>query len=431
MKITVIGMGYVGLVTACGLASFGHQVLGVEKNHSKLKKLMQFESPIYEQGLDELLNKAAAEGDIQFTTELNGADGSDLIFITVGTPSTNSGHVDLSQVYTVINQLVHIITKPTILVMKSTVPPGTGEKIIRRFLNKCKTEVNYISNPEFLREGKALLDWFYPDRIVIGGKNNDSIQQVKNIYKKINAPKLVMGITSAEMVKYASNAFLATKISFINEIANICDLLGADIDEVAPAVGMDKRIGSDFLRAGLGYGGSCFPKDTKGLNFISTLHGYNFNLLKAVIEVNFQQRLKAVHKLHTMLGGLAGKKIAVMGLTFKPGTDDVRESPALDILSLLASEGAVVKACDPHGKDNASKYFSRKIIFCEDAYECAKGVQAVLLNTEWPQFIHLNWSIIKQTMQTPYFVYDGRNALDKKRLSKLGFKYCGVGRPCN
>ncbi|MBO8161961.1 MAG: UDP-glucose/GDP-mannose dehydrogenase family protein [Thermosipho sp. (in: Bacteria)] len=428
MRVAVIGMGYVGLVTACGFASFGHNVLGIEKDPEKLIKLRQKVCPFYEEGLNELLNAMISKGFINFSSDLNSVNNFDIIFITVGTPSLPNGQVDLSQIYEVLHKLVNILKKPTTLVMKSTVPPGTGLKIRRRFLRNADTRIAYLSNPEFLREGNALKDWYHPDRIIIGGEDNKAIEQIKELYKDINAPKIVMGITSAEMVKYASNAFLATKISFINEIANLCEIVGADINEVAQAVGMDKRIGAEFLKAGLGYGGSCFPKDTKGLEYISLFNGHNFNLLKAVIEVNFKQRLKAVKKLISALQGVSGKCIAILGLAFKPGTDDVRESPALDIISLLLNEGAIIKAYDPLAIENALNILGNKVIFSSNPYECVKDSHAVILVTEWTEFLKLNWSTIKLQMRSPFVIFDGRNVLNKSQLISLGFQYYGIGR---
>ncbi|GAW94039.1 UDP-glucose dehydrogenase family protein [Calderihabitans maritimus] len=428
MKVSVIGMGYVGLVATCALANSGHEVIGIEKDVNKLTKLRQGKCPIFEQGLDELLQKLISENRIAFSSGIEAVNGSDIVMLAVGTPAMPNGRVDLSQVYGVVSELVKVLDTPTILVMKSTVPPGTGESICQRYLKNTKVPIAYISNPEFLREGQALKDWYYPDRIVIGGDDDSAIEQVKRLYGDIDAPILVMGITSAEMVKYASNAFLATKISFINEIANLCELVGADIDEVAPAVGMDSRIGKEFLRAGLGYGGSCFPKDTKGLDYVSVFKGYNFRLLKAVIEVNTNQRIRAVRKLERALDGLAGKHVAILGLAFKPGTDDIREAPSLDIIPLLLVEGATVTAYDPLATENARKVLPPDVKFADNPYDCIEGAQAVLLATEWPEFSQLDWLQARTRMKSPYVILDGRNALEKDELNRLGFQYYGIGR---
>jgi len=428
MRISIIGIGYVGLVAACVFADSGYEVLGIEKNVNKIKLLSQGVSPIFEDGIDELLKKSLKKGTLSFTNDLRQTIHSDIIFVTVGTPSLPSGQADLSQVYDVINQVADLMVHPVTIVMKSTVPPGTGEVIKKRFLSNTVVPISYISNPEFLREGKALIDWYNPDRIVIGGENQNAINHVMKLYTNIDAPSVFMDITSAEMVKYASNAFLATKISFVNEIANLCELVNANIDSVSYAVGMDKRIGVDFLKAGLGYGGSCFPKDTKGLNYISSFKGYNFNLLKAVIEVNYNQRFNAVRKISEAVGDLNDKKIAVLGLAFKPGTDDVRESPSLDIITLLLSEGASVSVFDPMALKNANEYLPLQVLTSHDVYECIEEANAIILVTEWDEFLNLDWDLIKELMQPPFFILDGRNALEKEILIRKGFCYLGVGK---
>ncbi len=428
MKVAVVGIGYVGLVTACALASSGHNVLGVEKDQKKLKLLKNGKCPIYEEGIDKLLKEKVDKGILKFTNELREVDGSDIVFITVGTPSLANGQVDLSQVYGVIEELINILTYPTVLVMKSTVPPGTGEKIKNRFLNHTSVPISYVSNPEFLRESKALWDWYHPDRIIIGGDDYVSMEKVKKLYSNVSAPVITMDITSAEMVKYASNAFLATKISFINEIANLCELVGAKIDYVSKGVGMDKRIGSEFLQAGLGYGGSCFPKDTKGLDYISSFNGYSFKLLKSVIEVNTYQRISCVRKLLKGLGRLNNKKIGILGLSFKPNTDDIREAPALDIIPLLISEGAIVSTYDPLAVENARQVLPPAVIFNNNVYECIAGCNALVLATEWSEFQMLDWEKVKGLMKQPFLIIDGRNVLDQNYLLGLGFKYTGFGR---
>lgn len=428
MKISIIGIGYVGLVSSCAFAHSGYEVLGVEKDIEKLELLKQGICPVCEEGLGNLLNQGRRRGLLSFTDDLSQIKNSDIVFVTVGTPSLTSGQVDLSQVYEVVNQVAGIMVSPSILVMKSTVPPGSGEILKKRYLRKANAPISYVSNPEFLREGKALWDWYHPDRIVIGGENERSIKLVSDLYSDINAPVVTMDITSAEMTKYASNAFLATKISFINEIANLCELVGANIDNVAQAVGMDKRIGGEFLKAGIGYGGSCFPKDTKGLNYISSFKGYNFNLLKAVIEVNYYQRINAVRKIQKALGDLNGKKIAVLGLSFKPGTDDIRESPSLDIITLLLTEGAIVSTYDPLAIKKSNKILPHQVKVFDDIYKCIKNTNAILLATEWPEFQHLNWVEIKRNMQPPYVILDGRNMFNKEQLHNVGFHYLGIGR---
>ncbi|KYH32824.1 UDP-glucose dehydrogenase family protein [Neomoorella mulderi] len=432
MELVIIGSGYVGLVAACCLAHSGHKVITVEKNIGKLEKLQRGVLPIYEEGLEELFRQGVNSSRLFFSEDLRDVlPGVDFIMIAVGTPSLADGRVDLAQVYEVAQTISETADHPLVVVMKSTVPPGTGKYLIERFFSKACVPIRYVSNPEFLREGKAVWDWYHPDRIVVGSDDPVTAEEVLELYSDIDAPKVTMDVTSAEMVKYASNAFLATKISFINEVANLCELVGADIKLVASAVGMDKRIGPHFLQAGLGYGGSCFPKDTKGLDYISSFNGYSFNLLKAVIEVNSKQRILAVRKLHKEIGNLAGKKIAVLGLAFKPGTDDVREAPALDIIKYLVDEGAAVAATDPLALKNAYPLLPSCVKLSADPYEVLVGAQAFLLATEWPQLVNLDWERVKRLMREPFLVVDGRNALDARRLVGLGYRYCGFGRPGN
>lgn len=429
MNLVVVGMGYVGLIAACCLANSGHHVVAVEKERAKLAVLRQGKVPFYEEKLDEILQSALKKGAITFTSSLTTAlHGATTAILAVGTPSLADGRVDLSQVYAVMEEIIQNARDELIVIMKSTVPPGAGQTLSMRFLARCKVPVYYVSNPEFLREGKAVWDWYKPDRIVIGCDDQAIAQRVLELYADVDAPKVIMDVTSAEMVKYASNAFLATKISFINEIANLSELVGADIDSVASAVGMDQRIGPHFLQSGLGYGGSCFPKDTNGLDYISSFSGYRFSLLKAVIEVNVRQRIIAVRKLQEKLGRLYGRKIAVLGLAFKPGTDDIRESPALDIIKFLVDEGAIVSASDPRAVENSSPFLPGCVRLSSCPYETLTGVEAVLLATEWPLFVDLDWQKIKTLMREPFLVVDGRNALDADRLVELGYLYCGFGR---
>lgn len=432
MDVVVVGTGYVGLVAACCLANSGHRVVAVEKDPAKLAVLEEGRVPFYEEQLEEIMQNALNRGALRFTSSLAGAlRDAAVVLLAVGTPSLPDGRVDLSQVYAVMQEIIQHARDELTVVMKSTVPPGTGRTLSKRFLAHCHVPIHYVSNPEFLREGKAVWDWYHPDRIVVGCDDEAVAQQVLGLYADIDAPKVVMDVTSAEMVKYASNAFLATKISFINEIANLCELVGADIDKVAPAVGMDQRIGPHFLQSGLGYGGSCFPKDTKGLDHVSSFNGYRFSLLKSVIEVNARQRIIAVRKLQEKLGDLHGKNIAVLGLAFKPGTDDVREAPALDIIKYLVDEGAVVAATDPLAIENARPHLPSCVKLSPDPYEALVGAQAFLLATEWPQLVALDWKKVKNLMSEPYLVVDGRNALDVRRLVDLGYRYCGFGRPGN
>ena len=430
MNISVIGTGYIGLVAACCLANSGHQVFSVDKDLDKIEKLNRGVIPIYEEGLETLLNKAQQSGKITFSSEIGPAlINTDMVIIAVGTPATADGRVDMSYVNDVAESIIDLAAYPLTVIMKSTVPPGTGKLLCKRFFSRAKVPISYSSNPEFLREGKAVWDWYNTDRIVIGTENQETAEKVMELYRDIDAPKICMDITSAEMVKYASNAFLATKISFINEIANLCERVGASIDAVAPAIGMDQRIGPHFLQAGLGYGGSCFPKDTTGLDYISSFNGYHFSLLKSVIEVNTNQRVMIVRKITQALDDLHDKKVAVWGLSFKPDTDDVREAPAVDIIKHLIAEGAHVVACDPVAIDQVKGVFTHnRLDFNTNPYETCRESNAILLATEWSQFLNLDWIRIKGLMKSPYLVIDGRNVLDDKTLQNMGFSYIGVGR---
>lgn len=430
MDILVIGTGYVGLVAACCLAYSGHKVIAVEKNQDKLSQLKSGIMPIYEGNLDKIFNRVISDGSLTFKSRLEDALSSvSIIMVAVGTPSLSDGRVDLSQVHDVCENICRLANRPLTVIMKSTVPPGVGNSINRRFFKKAKVSISYVSNPEFLREGRAVEDWYNPDRIVIGSDDRNALNLVIELYSDLNTSKVCMDITSAEMVKYASNAFLATKISFINEIANLCERVGANIDLVSNAVGMDKRIGTHFFKAGLGYGGSCFPKDVKGLNYVSVFNGYTFSLLKAVIEVNNRQRILVIRKLRKTLGELVDKKIAVLGLAFKPGTNDIREAPSLDIIEQLLSEGAKVSASDPVALDNARLKLNTSMVdYYINPYQACKNCNAVILATEWQEFLTLDWFKIKRTMMTPYVVLDGRNALNKDVMLEYGFQYIGIGR---
>jgi UDPglucose 6-dehydrogenase len=429
MNIAIVGAGYVGLVAACCLAKSGHSVIAVEKDQPKMEILKKGKVPFYEDGMDEILKEALSKGNINFTSNLSLAlQNASIIFIAVGTPALSDGRADLSQVFTVAEEIINNISRDIAVVMKSTVPPGTGKIICDRFFNNSRYPIHYVSNPEFLREGKSVWDWYHPDRIVIGCDDEGVAQKITDLYSDIDAPKEIMDVTSAEMVKYASNAFLATKISFINEIANLCELTGGDIDQVAHAVGMDSRIGHQFLQPGLGYGGSCFPKDTMGLDYISSFNGYRFSLLKAVVEVNARQRIEAIRKLNKLLGDLWGKRVTVLGLAFKPGTDDIREAPALEIIKYLADEGAIVRATDPMAMEKARPVLPLNTELFTDPYDALVGAEAVLLATEWPLFVNLDWATVKKQMNEPFVIIDGRNALNAHQLISLGYRYEGYGR---
>ncbi len=426
MNIVVVGAGYVGLVAACCLANSGHRVTCVEANEAKLKLLNQGLSPIQEKGIDQLHKQGLSSSKLSFVPSLPKPLQADIVMITVGTPSLSSGAADLSYIYQVAAELRDAAQHPLILAMKSTVPPGTGVKLTQRYFKG--TPVTYVANPEFLREGQAIEDWYHPSRIIIGADDKEIAEKVRQLYCDIDAPVLITDITSAETIKYAANAFLVTKISFINEIANLCEAIDANIDDVAKGIGLDPRIGPDFLRAGLGYGGSCFPKDARALDFSALNKGYDLRLLKATIEVNTKQRILAVHKLKQLLGGLAGKEIALLGLSFKPDTDDVREAPSLDIAYLLHEEGARLRVYDPAAMENAKPFLPPGVAFASDIYSATAGTNAVILVTEWQEFIQADWQAIKEQMKDPYVVFDGRNALARDKFRALGFRYVGVGR---
>ena len=428
MKVSVIGAGYVGLVAACCLANSGHEVTCIECDDFKRAMLVQGEVPYYEEGLEDLLVRGIESGRLRFSPSIADGMNAQVVMVAVGTPSQPDGRADLSQIYRVIQEIAEQAVHPMVLVMKSTVPPGLGLRLQQRFLGNKQLELAYVSNPEFLREGQAVRDWYHPDRVVLGGDDPEALRLLEELYSDIDAPLCQMDISSAEMVKYVSNAFLATKISFINEIANLCELVGADIGPVARGVGLDNRIGKHFLQAGLGYGGSCFPKDTKGLDFISTLNGHTFNLLKAVIEVNARQRVLAVRKLFRLFSNLVDKKIAVLGVAFKPDTDDTRESPALDIMRMLLDEGAQVTAYDPMAERQRVKQQLPDVHICEDPLSAVTGCHALIVATEWREFMEMDWQMVREKMVHPLGVLDGRNCLDSHKLRELGFQYMGVGK---
>ena len=426
MNIIVVGAGYVGLTTACCLANSKHRVTCVETNKAKLKLLEQGLPPIRENGITRLLKQGLASGKLSFVPSLPKPLQIDIAMITVGTPSLPNGAADLSYVYHAAQEIRNATEQDLILAIKSTVPPGTGARLIKRYFEN--TPITYVSNPEFLREGQAIWDWYHPSRIVIGAEDKQIADNIRQLYFDIDVPVVITDITSAETIKYASNAFLVTKISFINEIANFCEAIDANIDDVTKGIGLDPRIGSDFLHAGFGYGGSCFPKDARALNSSALSKGYDFRLLKATIEVNTRQRIMAIHKLKQVLGDLAGKEIALLGLAFKPDTDDIREAPSLDIVHLLYEEGVKLRIYDPKAMENARPFFPTDITFAPDLHSATTGANAVVLVTEWQEFIQADWQSIKEQMQEPYVILDGRNALAQNKLTGLGFRYIGVGR---
>jgi UDPglucose 6-dehydrogenase len=421
--IGVIGTGYVGLVTAAGFAELGSDVWCVDIDAAKVERLRRGEVPIYEPGLEELLRRNAER--LHFSTDLADAlEHCRLLFVAVGTPPTYSGDADLSAVHAVVDAVPAAAGRA--LVMKSTVPCGTGASLQRVFGEQGKQGLGYVSCPEFLKEGSAVQDFLHPDRVVVGDDGDWAGDAVVALYAPLDAPLVRTDVASAEMVKLASNAFLATKISFINEIANVCEETGADVVEVARGMGLDDRIGSKFLQAGIGFGGSCFPKDVDALKQLAGNSGYHFQLLTAVIEVNELQKRRVIGKLQKHLGGLAGKRVALLGLAFKPNTDDMREASSLVLSARLQADGAIVTACDPVAEEQARAMVSG-LAFADSPLDAVAGADAVVLVTEWPEFVELDWKRVAGAMAGE-LVVDGRNALDPDAIRAAGLVYEGIGR---
>ena len=432
MDIAVIGTGYVGLVTGAGLADFGNDVICVDVDVRKIEALNAGQIPIYEPGLDKLVSKNANEGRLKFTTDLPGAiRAARAIFIAVGTPPKPDGSADLRHVEDVANSIAQHMNGPKLVITKSTVPIGTGrmiERIIASHGNGHRASI--VSNPEFLREGSAIEDFMRPDRVVIGASDPESAEMMKEIYAPLHSleiPFVVTNVESSELIKYAANGFLATKITFINEIAVVCEKVGANVHDVAVGMGLDSRIGSKFLQAGPGFGGSCFPKDTSAMADISRREGYEFQIMEAVLRVNEAVKLRMIDKIVDALGGNAnGKTIGILGLAFKPETDDMRDSPTIPIIKGLQSNGATIRAYDPQAMENSRSIFD-DITYCDDAYSTADGADALVLATEWNEFRALNFERIKKALRSPILV-DLRNVYDPQRMAALGFRYTSVGR---
>lgn len=429
MDCAVIGSGYVGLVTGACLADLGHTIVSVDKDTKKIEELKRARVPIYEADLEALIERNLEAGNLTFTTDVSGAvASSEVVFITVDTPSDETGHADLARVDEVARSIAAALNGYKIVVNKSTVPVGTTkrvERIIEETMGAYH-EFDVVSNPEFLREGAAVHDFMKPSRIVIGSDSQKAIMRMTELYRGVDAPLLVTDPVSAETIKYASNAFLATKVSYINAIANICEAVGADVREVSLGMGYDERIGFEFLKAGPGFGGSCFPKDCRALLAIARDHGYDFELLEGVIEVNQQQQERMLTKVSEVTGGLMGKRVAVLGLAFKANTDDTRESPAINITRMLVAGGASVIAYDPQAMENARGELTG-VEFASDAYQAAEDADVLVLLTEWDEFKWLDYKKVGAIMRSPVVV-DTRNCLDPVVLRKLGFQYQGVGR---
>lgn len=429
MKCCVIGTGYVGLVTGTCFAELGHRVICIDNDSAKVKALKRAQIPIYEAELEPMVRRQLEKGGLEFSTDvLQGVHDSEFVFITVPTPSDDAGNADMSYVDEVSRIIAGAINNYKVVINKSTVPVGSTRRVMRIITESMKDfhEFDVVSNPEFLREGTAVSDFMNPDRIVIGSDSQKAIMKMTELYRGLNAPILITDPLSAEMIKYASNAFLATKVSFINAIAGICEAVGADIREVSLGMGYDERIGFEFLKAGPGFGGSCFPKDCRALVSIARKHGYDFHLLEGVLKVNDEQRERVVNKVREAAGGLEGRRIAVLGLAFKANTDDVRESPAVDIAARLMEKGAAVTAFDPEAMEGAEKELPG-IVLAADPYEAAAGAEALLLLTEWDEFKWLDYERIKELMDKAVLI-DARNCLDPQVLRRTGFSYQGVGR---
>ncbi len=432
-NIAVIGVGYVGLVTGTCFADMGNHVICLDVNEERIANLRKGVMPIYEPGLEEMVRRNVNAGRLSFETSyaksLNDPEcPANMVFIAVGTPEGVDGEADLRYVRAVAESVADVVNHPVIIVNKSTVPVGTGDWVADIVSHKQPAEVPFsvVSNPEFLREGTAISDFLNPDRIVLGSLDRSAAEAVAQLYIPLRAPIMVTDLRTAEMIKYASNAFLATKISFINEIANICEALGADVKEVAVGMGYDKRIGRAFLDAGLGYGGSCFPKDVSALTHMANVQGKHPQMLQAVIQINADQRRSVIDKVRELCGNLHGKTIGILGLAFKPNTDDIRESPGLDLARMFQEQGALIKAYDPVAMPNAARVL-KDIKLCEDSYDLVEGCDAVILATEWNEFKNIDLARVKSLMKLPIFI-DGRNLYDPAAMYELGFIYRGLGR---
>ncbi|MCI3927152.1 UDP-glucose/GDP-mannose dehydrogenase family protein [Paenibacillus sp. TRM 82003] len=430
MKLTVIGTGYVGLVSGVCFADLGNQVACVDKVKSKIDMLRRAETPIYEPGLESLIEKNTSEGRLSFTTEISApVQEAEIIIIAVGTPQAPNGEANLAYIEQAAREIAVSMNEYKIIATKSTVPVGTNERIKHIISELTDHPFDVVSVPEFLREGSAIKDTFHPDRIIIGAETKAAADKMIELHQPLTNKIIVTDIRSAEMIKYASNAFLATKISFINEIANICEKVGADVTLVAKGMGYDRRIGESFLNAGIGYGGSCFPKDTHALIQIAGNVQYDFKLLRSVVEVNQMQRFNIIHKLVQSLGSLEGKQVGIWGLAFKPNTDDVREAPSLEIIPQLIAHGATVRVYDPIAMEKFREVYNHgNMVWCTTAEEVAVGADALCLLTEWEEFRQVDLSAVESVMSQPILV-DGRNVYSHKEIAQTGFHYYSVGRP--
>jgi UDPglucose 6-dehydrogenase len=430
MNICVVGTGYVGLVTGAVFADLGNDVICVDKVHAKIDSLKAGRMPIYEPGLEEMVARNVADRRLSFTTELPAAiRQSDVIFIAVGTPPRESGETDLSHVEAVAAEIGRAMDRYKVVVNKSTVPVGTGE-LVREVIARHQSrpiEYDVVSNPEFLREGSAIEDTLRPDRIVIGAPNQHAAMRLVELYAPLERPMIITDLPSAEVIKYASNSFLAAKISFINAIANVCESAGADVTQVMKGMGLDGRIGGAFLHAGLGYGGSCFPKDVDSLIHTAGRLGYDFKLLKAVVDINRDRASRLVEMIRKVLGPLDEKVVAILGLAFKPNTDDMREAKSVEVIAQLHAAGATIRAYDPVAVANARPMMPDAVTYVDSPYAAAQDADAVVLVTEWNEFKYLNLERLRGVLRRRV-VFDGRNVWEPERMRRLGFEYYSIGR---
>ena len=432
MKIAVVGSGYVGLVAGACLAENGNDVVCIDKDGAKVKKLQRGQIPIYEPGLEEMVRRNRAERRLTFTTNLaRGVRASEIIFIAVGTPTGEDGSADLKHVLDVAREAARAMNGYKVIVNKSTVPVGTAGKVREIVRRETTHPFSVVSNPEFLKQGAAIDDFMKPDRVVIGAEDPRAAELMKELYApftRTGAPIMLMDCASAELCKYAANAMLATRISFMNEVANVCDAMGADIDQVRKAVGADRRIGPSFLFPGVGYGGSCFPKDVKAMLRFAHSAKYDFQILKAVEAVNERQKVRLLDKLRAHFGSLKGKRIAVWGLAFKPRTDDMREAPSVPLVDGLLAEGAHVNAYDPEAMKVARGIFGSRITYGDNSYSALTGADALVLVTEWNEFREPDFARMRKLMRQPV-IFDGRNIYNPDQIRAQGFTYASMGRP--
>ena len=430
MNICVVGTGYVGLVTGAVFADLGNDVVCVDKVRAKIDSLKAGRMPIYEPGLEEMVARNVDDGRLTFTTDLPaGVRQSEVIFIAVGTPPRETGETDLSHVEAVAAEIGRTMDRYKVVVNKSTVPVGTGELVREVVARHQPTPIEFdvVSNPEFLREGSAIEDTLRPDRIVIGALSQPAAMRLVELYAPLERPMIITDLPSAEVIKYASNAFLAAKISFINAIANVCEAAGADVTQVMKGMGLDDRIGAAFLQAGLGYGGSCFPKDVDSLIHTAGRLGYDFRLLKSVVDINRERAPRLVETIRKVLSPLDGKTVAVLGLAFKPNTDDMREAKSIEVIEQLQAAGATVRAYDPVATDNARALLPAGVTYSASPYEAAQDADAVVLVTEWNEFKFINLERLRRVLRRRV-IFDGRNIWEPERMRRLGFEYYSIGR---